>query len=164
MLPGGHHFTEPGDSGMLGGVAQVDRLASTAHHRGDGAVLDVTARQSGDESQDRAKKGLPPVSLDEVRGWTEQMKALTAAVQKGNKEKLVTLTFQCRNVAGTQDDLVRDLSVVVIGVMEAAAEEGATSAKRAKLAEQIIIRCRRQLRHGTGLEPTRSHVLSYTPG
>jgi hypothetical protein len=98
-----------------------------------------------------------------VSRWADHIKTVTAEVRKGNKEKLVTLTFQCRNVAATQDDLVRALCVATMGVMEAAADAGAPSAKDARLAEQVIARCRRVLRNGTVLEPRRVRFLGDSP-
>ncbi len=110
------------------------------------------------------KGAMPRVSLEEVRGWTDQIKALSSEVREGNKEKCIALGFKCRSIASTQDDLVRGLSIRAIGIMEAAARAGVVSPERVKLAERIIVDARRVLRHPTCWEPSRANVPKADPG
>jgi hypothetical protein len=111
----------------------------------------------------KIKGRMPSTSLDEIRAWTDEAKGLIDK-DKGGKERLVVLAHQWRSVAGTQDDLARDLAVSTIGIMEAAAEAGVISPKHVKLAEQIIARCRQVLRHGSTWEPRRVYTPARTPG
>jgi hypothetical protein len=111
----------------------------------------------------KIKARLPSTSLDEIRVWTDEAKGLIDR-DKGAKERLAVLAHQWRSVAGTQDDMARDLAVSTIRTMEAVAEAGVASPKHVKLAEQVIARCRHVLRHGSTWEPRRVHTPSRTPG
>ncbi len=122
------------------------------------------AAEKLDEILAKIKSNMPATPLDEVRGWIEQIRSLTDQVHQGSKEKLVVLAHQWRSVAGAQDDVNRDVSVITIGVMEAAAKAGIGSAKRAALAEELIEKCRKVLRHGATWEPRRVYIPGITPG
>ena len=107
---------------------------------------------------------LPDVSLDTVRGWTDAVKHLTPDAEKNNLAIVKALTQKCRSVAGTQDDMARNLSVVTICLMEEAARMGAASPEHVHLAEQIIARCRAILRAPTWWEPCRRYLPKSNPG
>ncbi len=94
-------------------------------------------------------------SLDEVRQWTDGIKALTKKNDKNNQERFLGLAFNCRSVASTQDDQVRALNVVGMQMMEAAARGGVVSPTHARLAKQIIDRVRQTLRRPCIWEPRR---------
>ncbi len=111
-----------------------------------------------------AADDLPDVSLATVRGWTDAVKQLTPDAEKNNLAIVKALTQKCRSVAGTQDDMARNLSVVTIGLMEEAARMGTTSPKHVHLAEQIIARCRAILRAPTWWEPCRRYLPKSNPG
>jgi hypothetical protein len=111
-----------------------------------------------------AKADLPDTSLAEVRGWTDRIKILAADPGKKNLAAVQELTQQCRSVAGTQDDLARNLSVVTIRLMEEAARLGTASPQHARVAQQIIARCRQVLRKPTWWEPYRKYLPKSNPG
>jgi hypothetical protein len=117
-----------------------------------------------DEIVDRAKEELPKATLEEVRQWTDQIKAVTAEVRPDNLAKVKKLGQQCRSVAGTQDDLDRELSVLTIRVMQQAAAAGTASPRHARLAGQVIADCRAVLRRPTWWEPARLYVPKSDPG
>ena len=77
-----------------------------------------------DEMEQARANGMPSTSLDEVRRWTAEMKSLAAEVRPGNNKKYEKLASQCRSVAGSQDDLARDLSVLAIRLSQEAAQAG----------------------------------------
>ncbi len=116
------------------------------------------------EIQERAKDELPKATLDEVRQWTDRIKAVTAEARAENLAKVKKLGGQCRSVAGTQDDLDRELSVLTIRVMEAAAAMGVQSPDHVRLADEIIARCRAVLRRPTWWEPVRQYTPKSNPG
>jgi hypothetical protein len=111
-----------------------------------------------------AEEDLPDVSLVEVRRWAEEIKGLTQAVRPDNLERFKVLSRQCRQVAGSQDDLARELSVLTIRLMQEAAVMGVDSPERARLAEEIIGQCRGILRRPTWWEPRRYYLPKPDPG
>jgi len=117
-----------------------------------------------EEMELKVKTGLPGTSLDEVGQWAERMTGLTGAVHKENSGKFETLAAKARDLAGAQDDLTRDLSVLTIRLMEKAAELGVDSLERVKLAEQIIARARKVLRRPSWWEPRRCYLPKSDPG
>ena len=86
------------------------------------------------EIRDMVKAELPETSLEEVRSWTDQIKLLAADDGRDNLAAVKELTQQCRNVAGTQDDMARNLSVVTIRLMEEAARMGTASPQHVRIA------------------------------
>ena len=67
-------------------------------------------------------------------------------------------------MAGTQDDLARDLSIQVIRLTEQAARIGVQSPQHARMAEEVIVKARQLLRKPTWWEPTRRFVPKSDPG
>ena len=116
------------------------------------------------EIREVAEADLPATSLDEVRRWTHQIKVLAVDNPEQNLTLVKELTQQCRNVAGTQDDLARQLSVATIRVMEEAARLGTASPQHVRIAEQMIKRCRNVLRQPTWWEPCRKYLPKSNPG
>lgn len=119
--------------------------------------------QTLDEMEHRVKK-LPRASLNEVRGWADQIKKLAGKARRGNSQRYKALARKCRSVAGGQDDTARDLSILAIRLTEQAAELGVGSRERVGLAEQIIARARQVLRRPTWWEPRRYWVPKRDPG
>lgn len=117
-----------------------------------------------DEIQDRARHDLPKSSLDEVRQWTDSIKAAGHSLQPDSQARVKKLAAQCRSVAGTQDDLARELSVLTIRFLEEAAAVGAKSPAHVRLAEQLIAKCRAVLRRPTWWEPARLYIPKSDPG
>jgi hypothetical protein len=111
-----------------------------------------------------AADDLPDVSLETVGEWTDAVKQLSPDTEKKNLATVKALTQKCRSVAGTQDDMARNLSVVTIRLMEEAARMGTASPQRVRLAEQIITRCRSVLRTPTWWEPCRRYIPKSNPG
>ncbi len=111
-----------------------------------------------------AADDLPNVSLETVREWTDAVKQLAPDTEKKNLETVKALTQKCRSVAGTQDDMARNLCVVTIRLMEEAARMGTTSPQHVRLAEQIIARCRGIIRQPTWWEPCRKYLPKSNPG
>jgi len=117
-----------------------------------------------DEIVQRAQEELPKSSLEEVRQWTGAIKAACAEVRPENLATVKKMGQQCRSVAGTQDDLDRDLSILAIRVMEEAAAVGVKSPAHVRLAEQVIARTRAVLRRPTWWEPSRIYLPKSDPG
>lgn len=111
-----------------------------------------------------AADDLPNVSLETVREWTDAVKQLAPDAEKKNLETVKALTQKCRSVAGTQDDMARNLCVVTIRLMEEAARMGTASPQHVRLAEQIIARCRGIIRQPTWWEPCRKYLPKSNPG
>lgn len=116
------------------------------------------------EIRDIVAGDLPETSLVEVGRWTGSIKELTPDDKKQNLATVKALTRKCRSVAGTQDDMARNLSVVTIRLMEEAARMGTASLQHVRVAEQIIQRCRRILRQPTWWEPCRRYIPKSNPG
>lgn len=110
------------------------------------------------------KADLPKASLEEVRKWTDAIKALATQVRPGNAAKVKALALLCRSVAGTQDDMARNLSILTIRLMEEASDFGLKQPDRAVLARQVIARCRAILRQPTWWEPCRKYMPKSDPG
>ncbi len=130
------------------------KLASAFRRAGDGATAIRFA----------VANGMPSESLEEVRSWTDEIKAMTSKVAPGNAKRYSVLAGKCRSVAGTQDDLARTTSILAIRMMEAAAAAGVASPRHVRLAEQIIARTRQVLRRPSWWEPRRVHVPRRDPG
>jgi len=111
-----------------------------------------------------AADDLPDISLETVREWTDAVKQLTPDAEKKNLATVKALTQKCRSVAGTQDDMARNLCVVTIRLMEEAARMGTASPQHVRLAEQIIARCRGIIRQPTWWEPCRKYLPKSNPG
>ncbi len=111
-----------------------------------------------------AGRELPTTSLETVRQWTYKMKQTADEVRPGNKKNYGKLADQCRSVAGTQDDLARTLSVLVIRLTEQAARLAVESPEHAKMAEEVIVKARQVLRKPTWWEPTRRLQPKSDPG
>ncbi len=116
------------------------------------------------EIRDIAANDLPDVSLEEVRKWTNAIQQFTPDAEKKSLAAVKALTQQCRSVAGTQDDMARNLSVVTIRLMEEAARMGTASPEHVRVAEQIIAKCRTVLRQPTWWEPYRRYLPKSNPG
>lgn len=116
------------------------------------------------EIRDIVQSDLPDTSLEEVGAWTDEIKRLTASDIENRLVLVKELTQKCRSVAGTQDDLARNLSVVTIQLMEEAARLGSASPEQLRVAEQIIARCRQVLRKPTWWEPNRKYAPKSNPG
>ena len=116
------------------------------------------------EIRDIVANDLPEVPLEEVRAWTDEIARLASDDGRQNLDVVKLLTQQCRSVAGTQDDMARELSVVTIRLMEEAARMGTVSPQHARLAEQIIAQCRAVLRQPTWWEPCRQYLPKGNPG
>lgn len=115
------------------------------------------------EIRDIVEVDLPEASLEEVGQWTDSITKLSPTDKK-SVEAAKALTRQCRQVAGTQDDMARNLSIATIRLMEEAARMGTASPQHARLAEQIIARCRSILRQPTWWEPCRKYLPKANPG
>jgi hypothetical protein len=107
---------------------------------------------------------LPDVPLDEVRRWTDQIKSLAREVKPSNREQYKALDRKCRSVAGSQDELARELSILTIRLMEQTAALGADSPEQVRLADEILARSRGILRHPTWWEPRRITTPPDSPG
>ena len=92
------------------------------------------------------------------------MKQTADEVRPENKKDYGKLAEQCRSVAGTQDDLARTLSVLVIRLTEQAARLAVESPEHAKMAEEVIVKARQVLRKPTWWEPTRRLQPKSDPG
>ena len=139
----------------LGAIEQAEGASADALL----AVLDTV-----DEISLAAEEDLPDVTLDEVRLWTEEIKYLSQKVRPTNAKRYAVLGRQCRSVAGSQDDLARELCVLTIRLMEEAARMGVDSPKRVKVAEEIIAKSRQVLRRPTWWEPRRYDFPKSNPG
>lgn len=117
-----------------------------------------------DEIALAAQEDVPNVSLDEVRKWADQIRRMAQQVRPDNSRRYKALAHRCRVVAGSQDDLARQLSVLAIRLMQQAAEIAVDSPQQARLAEQIITRCRHVLRRPTWWEPSRYYFPKSNPG
>ncbi len=113
---------------------------------------------------DTAQRELPTTDLDTVQHWTEEMRKAVDEARPANKRTYGKLAGQCRSVAGTQDDLARDLSVQVIRLTEQAARIAEQSPEHASLAAEVILKARQVLRKPTWWEPTRRFVPKSDPG
>jgi hypothetical protein len=107
---------------------------------------------------------LPETSLDEVGQWTDRIQKLVPNDEQNSLATVKVLTQKCRSVAGTQDDMARNLSVVTIRLMEEAARMGIESPQHVRVAEQVIARCRAILRKPTWWEPCRRYMPKPNPG
>jgi hypothetical protein len=116
------------------------------------------------ELREIVEADLPETPLEEIGAWTDSIKTLTTDDARKSLEITKILTQQCRSVAGAQDDLARDLSIVTIRLMEEAAKMGTRSPEHVRLAEQIITRCRSILRQPTWWEPCRKYLPKSNPG
>ena len=116
------------------------------------------------EIRDIVVGDLPETSLVEVGRWTGSIKELTPDDEKQSLDTVKALTRNCRSVAGTQDDMARNLSVVTIRLMEEAARMGTASPQHVRVAEQIIQRCRKTLRQPSWWEPCRRYIPKSNPG
>ncbi len=121
----------------------------------DGLLLDM---------RELVKEDALKIPLDTVRSWTSAIKSAASQDDADNLARVKTLTQQCRTVAGTQDDIARDLSVLTIRLMEAAARMGTASPERVHLAEQLIAKSRAILRQPTWWEPCRRYTPKSNPG
>jgi hypothetical protein len=110
------------------------------------------------------REELPSVDLRTVEQWTAQMKRVAQDDHPDGKRTFGKLGSQCRSVAGTQDDLARALSILVIRLTEQAARLGVQSPQHAQLAEEVIIKARQVLRKPTWWEPTRRFTPKSDPG
>jgi hypothetical protein len=117
-----------------------------------------------DEIAVAAVEDLPDVSLEEVRQWTDEIKRLAAEVRSANAGRYGELAKKCRSVAGGQDDLARELSILTIRLMETAAARGVHSPQQAALTQEIVARSRQILRHPTWWEPRRFYSPKSNPG
>ncbi len=117
-----------------------------------------------DEIRLIAEEDLPASSLGEVRAWTDRIKQLVGEARDGDLAKVKKITQQCRSVAGTQDDMARDLSILTIQLMEEATRMGSASPQHVRLAEQLITRSRAVLRKPTWWEPRRKYEPKSNPG
>ncbi len=116
------------------------------------------------EIRDVVAADLPETSLEEVGRWTGSIQKLTPDDKQESLAAVKALTQKCRSVAGTQDDMARNLSVVTIRLMEEAARMGTASPEHVRVAEQIIDRCRQILRQPTWWEPCRKYLPKSNPG
>lgn len=116
------------------------------------------------EIEQIARRELPDTSLQTVHQWTDKMKQTADEVRAENKKNYRKLAEQCRSVAGTQDDLARTLSVLVIRLTEQAARLAVESPEHAKMSEEIILKARQLLRKPTWWEPTRRLQPKSDPG
>jgi len=114
--------------------------------------------------QQERVNGMPDVALDEVRQWADRITVLAGEVRKENIKEVEKLAHQCRRVAGAQDSVARNLSILVIRMTEQAARLGIDSPKHSKLAQQIIAKARGVLRHPTWWEPRRCYIPKSDPG
>jgi hypothetical protein len=124
----------------------------------------VPLEDTVDEIRLAAKEDLPDVTLAEVRRWTEEIKGLAAEVRPQNLERYKVLSRQCRQVAGGQDDLARELSILVIRLTQQSAVMGVGSPQQVRLAEEIIAESRQVLRLPTWWEPRRCYLPKPDPG
>jgi hypothetical protein len=116
------------------------------------------------EIRDIVALDLPETSLEEVGQWTGSIQRLTSDDKQQSLKNVKALTHKCRSVAGTQDDMARNLSVATIRLMEEAARMGTASPQHVRVAQQIIQRCRRILRQPTWWEPCRKYMPKSNPG
>jgi len=107
---------------------------------------------------------LPDVSLGEVRRWTDQIKSLAGGVKPSNRQVYRKLAEKCRSVAGSQDELARELCILTIRLMEKTAASGTDSPEQVRLVEEILARSRKILRHPTWWEAGRYENPSNAPG
>lgn len=107
---------------------------------------------------------MPATSLGEVRQWTAEFNALAREVRPGNDKKFDAVAEKCRALSGAQDDLLRDLSVLVVRLAEKAAHEAVQSPEHAAFARDVIARTRQILRNPTPLEVRRHHRMAPDPG
>jgi hypothetical protein len=134
--------------------------------RAEPALADVKASLASilDEMDELVKNGMPKASLEEVRAWTDTMNRLADTGGPDSAKAYGKLGGQCRSVAGSQDDLCRDLSVRVLRIAEEAARLGVQSPRHVRLAEDVIARGRRVLRKPTWWEPRRHYLPKSDPG
>jgi hypothetical protein len=116
------------------------------------------------EIRDIVEGDLPDVSLEQASAWTTRIKEQTPDDRQTSLKTVKGLTQQCRSVAGTQDDMARNLSIATFRIMEEAAQMGTASRKHVRLAENIIARCRSILRQPTWWEPCRKYLPKSNPG
>jgi hypothetical protein len=129
-------------------------------------IADAASRLLGlvEEFEGVYQGAMPTASLGEVRQWTAEFNSLAREVRPGNDKKFDAVAEKCRSVSGNQDDLVRDLSVLVIRLAEKAAQEAVQSPEHAALAREVVARARQILRNPTPLEVRRHHRLASDPG
>ncbi len=116
------------------------------------------------EIRDIVAADLPGTSLEEVGQWTSNIQSLSLDDRQQGLATVKDLTQKCRSVAGTQDDMARDLCVVTIRLMQEGARMGTGSSEHVRVAEQIIARCRQVLRQPTWWEPSRKYMPKSNPG
>ncbi|MHB8900254.1 MAG: hypothetical protein ACYC6Y_16005 [Thermoguttaceae bacterium] len=116
------------------------------------------------EIRDIAASDLPDVPLEEVGKWTGAIQQLSPDPEKKSLATVKALTQQCRSVAGTQDDMARNLCVVTIRLMEEAARMGTASPEHVRVAQQVIAHSRAVLRQPTWWEPCRRYLPKSNPG
>ena len=144
---------------------RVQRLVRFERKRHpDGAEALAPLEDTIEEIALAAREDLPEVSLEEVRRWTGEIKSLAQRVRPDNLARYKKLARQCRSVAGTQDDLARELSILTIRLTQEAAEMGTASAERIGLAEAVIFEARGVLRRPTWWEPRRCDYPKSDPG
>ena len=129
---------------LLGGVSELQESLT---------AIEKTCREE-----------LPSVDLRTVEQWTARMKKAAEDDRPDGKKTFGKLGGQCRSVAGTQDDLARALSILVIRLTEQAARLGVQSPQHAQIAEEIIVKARQVLRKPTWWEPTRRFTPKSDPG
>ena len=116
------------------------------------------------EIRDIVAGDMPETSLEEVGQWTNSIQKLTPDDEQQSLATAKALTQKCRSVAGTQDDMARNLSVVTMRLMEEAARMGTADPQHVRVADQIIARCRNILRQPTWWEPCRRYIPKSNPG
>jgi hypothetical protein len=130
-------------------------LAARAKQQPELAASIADLQKSLAEIEKTSAGELPRASLETVRQWTDEMQKTVDGSAPANKKTFLKLSEQCRSVAGTQDDLARDLSVLVIRLSEQAARIGVQSPQHVQLAEEVIVKSRQMLRKPTWWEPVR---------
>jgi len=106
----------------------------------------------------------PAVSSEELQKWAEEMKKPCRKFDGKLIAACSDLANRCAGLAGNQDEITRDVSVLAIRLTEQAAELGQASKKRVRLAEQIITQSRQVMRCATWWEPTRIYLPKCDPG
>ena len=120
-------------SAFIGMIRRRDQTFAAFAHDLKAALADRAQKQPGlsasiaelqkplAQIEEITQRELPGTSLETVRQWTDKMKQAADEVRPENKKYYGKLAEQCRSVAGTQDDLARTLSVLVIRLTEQAA-------------------------------------------
>ncbi len=139
-------------------------LAARAKQRPELAASVAELQKSLAEIDETSRRELPTTALDTVQQWTDEMKKTVDGSRPANKKTYAKLAGQCRSVAGTQDDLARDLSIQVIRLTEQAARISVQSPQHALMAEEVILKARQLLRKPTWWEPARRFAPKLDPG